>query len=301
MEPEDIFEAMLAQLAAHRPAEALMHATARAEGRPPEVPAPFHHHDVHGCYEFAWVSEGETRIATPDDLFHLAPGRLLLIDPGVEHDESPGDPPGPYLMFWCHLQATLARLYRTGYSPPTAWRRGPTIEVGGRTSLDSIAVAIATEMDTRDWGWTRSVHSLLVYLTCILTRRLRRGNALHLRGAESPTISADPRTWRVIHGALQFCEANFRRPLRLNDVAAAVGYSPSHLSRLISTHLGHSLSDHIRSLRIAAAKHLLESSNLSIAHISRSLGYADPSHFSHAFKRAAGVSPRSYRQRMGAP
>jgi len=77
-----------------------------------------------------------------------------------------------------------------------------------------------------------------------------------------------------------------------------VGYSPSHLSRLISTHLGHSLSDHIRNPRMQAGIYLLESSEMSIGEIARSLGYTGPSHFSHAFTRATDLSPKAYRERL---
>ncbi len=262
---------------------------------------PFSHSDLHSSYEFALVTQGVTRIATPNDLFELRPGRLLLIDPGVVHDESPGEKPEPYVCLWCHLEDTMARFCRTSYTPPSTWRSGPTLELPGRTGLDAMARAIATELENREWNWVASVNALLVYLTSILVRRLRRGSILRLRATESPAILAGARTWRVIQEALAYCDANFRRPIRLADVAAAVGYSPTHLSRLISAHLGHSLSDHIRSLRITAGKHLLETSDLSIGEISHSLGYRDPAHFSHAFTRATGMSPRAYRRKMAVP
>jgi AraC-like DNA-binding protein len=298
---DELFDKMLRELGARRAADDVLHATAGTAQRPTELPPPFRRWDVHGCYELALVSKGRARVGTPTDVFELTPARLLLIDPGVEHDESPAEQPVPYEMFWCHIQDTVARLYHTAYSPPKMWQAGPSLELGGRTGLENIVTAVARELDNRDWGWLRSARALLVYLTAILVRRLRRGSILRLRASESPTISADPRTWRVIQAALQFCDANFRQPIRLAEVAAAVGYSPTHLSRLISTHLGHSLSDHIRSLRVTAGKQLLEASDLSISEIARSLGYRDPSYFSHAFKRATKLSPRTYRQRMGRP
>lgn len=298
---EEVFEAMLLQLGMERSADDILHARMGSITRREQVSAPFSHRDLHSSHEFALVTEGEARVATPNDVFELTPGRLLLIDPGIQHDESPGDRPAPYVGFWCHIEDAVARLYRTSYTPPRTWRSGPTLELGGRTGLEAMVRAVATEVDNREWNWLASVNALLVYLTSILVRRLRRGSILRLRATESPAIHAEPRTWRVIQEALSYCDSNFRRPMRLADVAAAVGYSPTHLSRLISTHLGHSLSDHIRSLRITAGKHLLETSALSIGEISHSLGYSDPAHFSHAFTRATGLSPRAYRRKMGMP
>jgi len=298
---EELFEDMLLQLATERKADSILHARASSGKRTEEVSSPFRHSDLHTSFEFALITEGKARVSTANDVFELEPGRLLLIEPGVEHAELPVEKPIPYVGFWCVIQDTVARLYRTSYLPPKTWRSGPTLELGGRTGLDGMVRAVATELDNREWNWLACVNSLVVYFTSILVRRVRRGNILRLRATESPAISADPRTWRVIQEALAYCDHNFRRPIRLSDVAAAVGYSPTHLSRLISTHLGHSLSDHIRSLRITGGKHLLETSDLSIGEISHSLGYSDPAHFSHAFTRATGMSPRAYRRRMGMP
>lgn len=303
---EDVFEDMLLQLCGERDSTELLHAHLASHSRREEVSTPFSHPDLHSFFELALVTEGVARVAVPNvaapsEVFELVPGRLLLIDPGVEHDESPGEDPVPYVGFWCAIQDTKARLYRTSYSPPKTWRSGPNLEISGRTGLEGMVRAMATEMDNREWNWLACVNSLVVYLGSILLRRVRRGSVLQLRATESPAISVEPRTWRVIQEALAYCDSNFRRPIRLTDVAAAVGYSPTHLSRVISTHLGHSLSDHIRNLRITAGKHLLETSDLSIGEISHSLGYSDPAHFSHAFTRATGMSPRAYRRRMSMP
>ncbi len=166
----------------------------------------------------------------------------------------------------------------------------------GRTNVENIIAAVSAELASREWGWLQNVHHLLAYLSSLLVRRIRRGSAMQLRSSESPTISADPRVWRILQGALQFCEANFRQPIRLGDVASAVGYSPTYLSRVFSSHLGRSVSEHLLGLRMTAAKQSLRNTDQSIAEIAASLGYSDHSHFSRAFAHAAGVSPKDFRR-----
>jgi AraC-like DNA-binding protein len=201
-------------------------------------------------------------------------------------------------MFWCYCESQYARLDQTSFLPPATYRSGPAAELPGRTAILSIADAISVELAHKDLDWPVAAQSLLNYLSCILIRRLRRGHILRLRPRESPTIGADPRTWRTIQAVLRFCDSSFRRPLRVSDIAEAVGYSPSHLSYLFSTHIGHSLADHIRTLRIAAAEHLLENTDLTVSEISRSVGYADPAHLTRAFTRANRCSPKAYRERL---
>jgi len=82
-------------------------------------------------------------------------------------------------------------------------------------------------------------------------------------------------------------------------VADALGYSPSYLSRLVTRHLGRSLSEQVQSRRMKEARHLLENSDLSVSAVSDELGYSDPAHFTRAFNRATGISPKAYRRRLG--
>jgi len=299
MTPMDaLFQNRLHELAVERSADQLFHATAsQTPKRLSGDASSFRTHSSDG-HEIALVTEGRARVATPSETFELTPGRLLFIDRGVEHAELPSESTCPYVMFWCYADTNFARLDQTSYLPPATYRTGPAVELPGRTSIISIADAILLELEHRDWEWQRAVHSLLNYLSCILIRRVRRGNVLRLRPRESPTICAEPRTWRIIQAALQVCDASFRSPLRVADVAEAVGYSPSHLGYLFSTHLGHSVSDHIRSLRLSAAQDLLENTDLPVYEIARSVGYTDPAHFTRAFTRARSLSPRAYRERL---
>ncbi|MCM3873745.1 MAG: helix-turn-helix transcriptional regulator [Pyrinomonadaceae bacterium] len=52
---------------------------------------------------------------------------------------------------------------------------------------------------------------------------------------------------------------------------------------------------YLRSLRMERAKHLLESSFLSIKEIGHLVGLNDESHFVRDFKKAYGLSPKCYR------
>lgn len=295
---DEFFEQRLHELAAPRPGVAIFHAgTERALRAHVRDGKSLRTHASDG-HEIALVTEGHAHVVTASETFHLLPGRLLFINRGVEHAEVPCPSQVPYRMFWCLCDSTFARLDQTAFSPPGKYLSGPAAELPGRTSILSIADAIALELEHRDCDWERAVNSLLSYLSCILVRRLRRGEVLRLRPRESPTICAEPRIWGVIQAALQYCDANFRSPLRVTDVARAMGYSPNHLSHLFSTYVGHSLADHIRTLRLDAAQALLETSELSISEIARSVGYGDPAHFTRAFTRAHDLSPKAYRERL---
>jgi AraC family transcriptional regulator len=62
---------------------------------------------------------------------------------------------------------------------------------------------------------------------------------------------------------------------------------------------GRTLSEHIQSVRLEAAKTLLAGSDLTIKQVASELGFPSLSSFSLAFKRAVGVSPRQFGRMAG--
>lgn len=256
---------------------------------------------THVADHFELVSsiEGRTRIALPDRVVELAPGDLLLIERGVSHSEIVAEPIQPYEVFWFHVRGNSALLTETKYDPPSTWTPVGPLELSGRVDLESLAEAVASELAAQDWGWQGCVEGLLHYLCSIVVRRLDREGAGGLRFAESPAVQADARTWNIVRSVLEYCEGNYRKGIGLKEVAAALGYSPSYLSRLVSRHLGRPLSEQIHNRRMEAAKQLLENPDLSVGGVAEHLGYSDPAHFSRAFNRATGLSPKAYRRRLG--
>lgn len=295
-----IFRARLLELAVRRGAAELFYAPssgARASGGQPGQVATVSAADSHGP-EFIFVHQGRARIASPGRIFDLAPRRLLVLDRGAEHYELPGEPESQYHMFWCTLEETQAIIGAHTYRPPGIYQTNGFMYLEGQTDLESIAGAVMSELRNRHWGWQDAIHGLLKYFSRVLVRRLQRSGELSVRASESPAIAADPHAWRIIRATLLFCDLNFRRNVRLSDAAKAVGYSPGYLSHLLSTHLGHTFSEHLQKLRIDDGRRLLETTALSIREIAQQVGYTEPSNFSHAFTRVMGMSPKAYRARQ---
>ena len=61
---------------------------------------------------------------------------------------------------------------------------------------------------------------------------------------------------------------------------------------------GLSYSDLIGEIRFEAAARLLRETDATALEIALEVGYEDPSHFSRAFKRTTGISPRAYRRQQ---
>jgi AraC family transcriptional regulator of arabinose operon len=97
----------------------------------------------------------------------------------------------------------------------------------------------------------------------------------------------------LMHGRLD-------APLTIAILAREVNLSPSRLIHLFTRETGVSPARYLRDLRLARAGAELESSFLSVKQIMARVGFNDPSHFSRAFRRYHGVSPRALRSRARA-
>ncbi len=295
----EIFRQRLVQLSSQTDPGRIIHAgDVHAQAERPAPGSRYTHIADH--YEMVSPVVGQTRIALPDRVVELNAGDVLLIERGVPHSELAAQPTGVYEIFWLHVRQTVALLTETRFFPPDTWTPVGPLEVPGRVDLENIAAAVASEVGGHNWGWEGCVRGLLHYLCSIIIRRLDREGAGDLRMPELPVIQADPRTWTIVRSVLEYCEENYRRGIGLNEVAAALGYSPSYLSRLVTRHLGRSLSEHVLVRRMEAAKLMLADPQLTAGEVAEQLGYSDPSHFSRAFAKVTGLSPRVYRQRLGA-
>jgi AraC family transcriptional regulator len=83
---------------------------------------------------------------------------------------------------------------------------------------------------------------------------------------------------------------------RLAELASLCNLSVRQLTRGFRASRGRSIGDHLAQSRIDNAKRLLATDE-SVKAIAYALGFASPSSFSFAFRRATGETPREFRQR----
>jgi AraC-like DNA-binding protein len=101
--------------------------------------------------------------------------------------------------------------------------------------------------------------------------------------------------WCRLRRVTEYIQQNLDKELRLADLAALVFMSPYHFARLFKCSTGVPPHRFVVRQRIAGARAFLATQELSIAQISRMVGFRTPSHFTTVFRRVTGVTPRGYR------
>jgi AraC family transcriptional regulator len=100
---------------------------------------------------------------------------------------------------------------------------------------------------------------------------------------------------RAVEAAL-WIDAHSANAIDLEAAAREAGLSPSHFLRLFSSVLGVTPHQYLVRARLRHAARLLVDEDRAITDIAFDVGFGDLSNFVRSFGRAAGVSPRAFRQ-----
>jgi transcriptional regulator GlxA family with amidase domain len=105
----------------------------------------------------------------------------------------------------------------------------------------------------------------------------------------------------LVRKVQQLIDNDLGGTLRVPDLASQVGLSSRSLGRRFQETIGQPPQTYIRSRRVDTARRLLETTDIPIEKIRRTVGYRDPTAFRRAFKYHTGLSPTGYRRRFGWP
>ena len=100
---------------------------------------------------------------------------------------------------------------------------------------------------------------------------------------------------RRLRRVTEYIRQNLDKGLSLGELAAVICMSPYHFARLFKYSTGVPPHRFVVRQRIAQARAWLARPELSIAQISRLVGFRTPSHFTTVFRRLSSVTPRRYR------
>ena len=100
----------------------------------------------------------------------------------------------------------------------------------------------------------------------------------------------------TIYRVMDFIKSHYGTKITLEEIAASVHLSASHLSGMFRKETGQTISSYLSYVRIEKSKQLLKTSETPIAQIGALCGFEDQSYFTRVFKQQTGLSPKKYRQ-----
>jgi AraC-like DNA-binding protein len=114
-------------------------------------------------------------------------------------------------------------------------------------------------------------------------------------GASSPQDAPVPEVAEQVRQVVAALLASGTGYPDIQLVAVRVGTSVRTLQRRLRAS-GATFADLVQHARCAAAREMLKEHQRRIGEVARLLGYSDTAHFSRAFHRWTGVTPRAFRR-----
>ncbi|MEO6920774.1 MAG: GlxA family transcriptional regulator [Collimonas sp.] len=111
----------------------------------------------------------------------------------------------------------------------------------------------------------------------------------------SALLELEPKSDRI-QLALSYAKRNLHKELTVDELADAASLSRRQFTRSFRVETGQSPSKAVESLRVEAARAMLEESNHSVDVVARETGFVDPERMRRAFLRTFGHTPQSVKR-----
>ncbi len=99
-----------------------------------------------------------------------------------------------------------------------------------------------------------------------------------------------------LNRVLDHIRQHLDEPLDLDRLASVACFSPFHFHRIFAAHVGETVREHVKRLRLELAAHRLTHTPRSVTDIALAAGYETPSAFTRAFGQHFGASPTNFRE-----
>jgi AraC-like DNA-binding protein len=232
----------------------------------------------HSCHSVSYVRKGSFGCRTRGRSFELVAGSILVGHPGDEyvctHDHVCGDECLSFFLSPELVEAIgdRAEIWQIGCAPPL-----PELMVLGE-------LAQAAACGRSDIGLDEVGQAFASRFAEVVSGR-----------PHEPVQTAARDRRRAVETAL-WIDAHSHRQIDLEHAAAQAGISPFHFLRLFSSVLGVTPHQYLVRSRLRHAARLLADDDTSITDVAYDVGFGDLSNFVRTFHRAAGVSPRRFRE-----
>ncbi len=230
-----------------------------------ELAQPFAAH-FHRHYVIGKVEKGERELDLNGERMRLAPGDLIVLNPGDVHGcRQASDAPFSY-----DSVTVAAEVLDNAYLRPPKNDRSEALE-----AFDDLLRCIDSEAD----GKAEALERTLYLASC-------------LDAGEGPSSAPSIHEGSALR-VFAHLRGHLAEPHAIADLAAAEGISEYALIRAYRRRFSITPLQHLMSLRVECACELL-SEGAAPADVAAETGFADQAHLTRAFKQRIGTTPAMY-------
>lgn len=237
---------------------------------------------THPVWEFYLQMHGVTRWRAASQTYTLGPGQLLGVAPGVAHQMVETAATNHHFYFAAiDLDRALARMPELADTwselAPAVYRHRADLL---RSAFEQLIAELTVTREFAESGLTAAVDRVVIELARAVSQT-----------TPVPRLDRSPAVSKV----QELLDNHFARSWTLAELGAIAGLAPTYLATQFTRAVGSSPHKYLLDQRIGRAKHLLETSNLSITTIAIDVGFGSSQHFSRVFRSVTGQTPSNFR------
>lgn len=231
--------------------------------------------DSYDSFLMMYILKGTCFVTVGSHTMQAMAGQLILLDCYAPH--AYGTDSG-FEALWIHFDGPMARsFYETIVS-----EKGSLLYPA---HPDAIHRSLYDIYDTFRSRAPIAEDQISGTITNILTDLLSSENTQQVSGQTQIGISE----------AISHINKYFYKPITLQELADIAALSPYYFSRVFARETGMTPHKYLISTRMANAKFLLKTSQMSVKEVAFHSGFSDESGFCTAFKKQEGMTPKEYR------
>jgi AraC family transcriptional regulator, transcriptional activator of pobA len=225
-----------------------------------------------------WFTKGQGRITVGGITRGYTPHNAVFVPPGVMHGFEVGPQVfGTAVFFGRGTDVTL----------PAAPLHLRVRDTQSQVELNILLDAVQRELDGAHPAHDRAARHYLGLLGVWLERQAARAPA----EATGPDAAR-----RLVTRYAALLERDFRSGRGVADYAAALGVTPTHLTRCCKLASGRPASALLHDRVLFEARRLLSETTLPVGRIASDLGFTSPAYFTRAFQHQTGRTPTAFRR-----
>ena len=245
-----------------------------------DAPNWFNIQHSHDFCEILYVAGGAGDAILEGKKFRLAPGDLVVVNPGTLHEER-SDAKAPLRLIFLAIRDFAVPGLPAGCLSQEKYR---VLSCGEYRYKMDIYLRELLQETSSQIEFYQEISQGLVSALLVLVMRLIRINP-----EDEAALSQECQKIK------EYLDQNFTSPITLDSLSETVYISKHYLSHLFKEQTGVSPIKYLTSKRMEKACELLSETELPVSEVSKAVGYENPLYFSQVFKRIYGISPVKYR------
>lgn len=247
----------------------------------------------HSAAELIMPVENTYTLLVSDVTYHVAPGELFMVPPGVVHEIFAPESGARYIFMLD--QKEFYAVEGLGEAQHVLY---PCVHLSldeDPALLDETAGFFRNAVFAYDRKAEMGPAEMRLWLRLVLVRMVQV--MLHkTRDSSSEANALRSQTVTVMVRSCAYISEHCMEKLTLDDVAAFSGYSKYHFSRVFKTFTGMSFYDYYMRQRLVLCRRLLSDSTMQVTEVALRVGFDSITTFNRVFKQFEGMTPSCYRR-----